>query len=103
MKKRILAGFLYLFFSVSPAYAACTAQDFQALVVDLQTSMTSLSHDPAKLAAANAAIEKEFQSEMLEFATMADSAAGDPAKMQAMLDKGCDLYGRINKRMSDFR
>ena len=103
MKKLILAVCVCMFLSVPVAYATCTAQDFQKEVMDLQTNMTELSKDPAKVAEANEALEKEFQAEVMEFAKMAQNAAGDPAKAQEMLDKGCDLYGRMNKRLNEFK
>ena len=46
---------------------------------------------------------QDFQKEVMEFAKMAQTAAGDPAKSQEMLDKGCDLYGRMNKRLNEFK
>ena len=103
MKKLVLAACMCVFLSVPAAYGACTAQDFQKEVMDLQTNMTELSKDPAKVAQANEALEKEFQAEVMEFAKMAQNAAGDPAKAQEMLDKGCDLYGRMNKRLNEFK
>ena len=102
MKKLVLAACMCMFLSVPMAYAACTAQDFQKEVMDLQTNMTELSKDPAKGAKASEALE-EFQAEAMEFAKMAQAASGDPAKAQEMLDKGCDLYGRMNKRLNEFK
>ena len=103
MKKLVLAVCMCLFLSVPAAWSACTAQEFQKVMAEMEATMGALSKDGAKMDAANAAIEKEFEAEAMEFGQMAQSAGGDPAKTQAVLDKGCDLYGRINKRLNEFK
>ena len=104
MKKLLIAVCAVFILSMPvAANAACTAQEFQKEVMDMQNSMTELSKTPDKMAKANEAIEKEYQTEIMDFAKMAQESAGDPAKAQAMLDKGCDLYGRMNKRINEFK
>ena len=103
--KKLLLVICAVFLLASPvvANAACTAQEFQKEVMDLQTNLTELSKDQSKVLKANEAIEKEFNTEVMEFAKFAQTAAGDASKTQEMLDKGCDLYGRMNKRLQEFR
>ena len=104
MKKLFLALCAVFVLSLPVAAdAGCTAQDFQKEVMDMQTTMTELSKSSDKMTKANAAMEKEFQAEILDFAKLAQTAAGDPAKTQEMLDKGCVLYGRINKKLNEFK
>ena len=103
--KKLLLAICAVFLLAMPvaANAACTAQEFQKEVADMQNSMTELSKTPDKMNKANEAIEKEYQTEIMDFAKMAQESAGDPAKVQTMLDKGCDLYGRMNKRLNEFK
>ena len=104
MKKLLIAVCAVFILSMPvAANAACTAQEFQKEVMDMQNSMTELSKTPDKMAKANEAIEKEYKDEIMDFAKMAQESAGDAAKAQAMLDKGCDLYGRMNKRINEFK
>ena len=96
MKKLVLSVCAFIILFASNAFGACTAEEFQKEVMAMQTTLAELSKDSDKFAKINAEMEAQFKNEILGFAQFAQGAAGDPAKAQEMLDKGCDLYGRMN-------
>ena len=100
-KKSFLLAVIMVLGMGAFAKAACSPQDFQKEVMAMQTTMTEMSKDPEKFAKINEEFEKMFSPELMEFAKMAQGAAGDPTKTQEMLDKGCDLYGRMNKMLNE--
>ena len=102
-KKALLFAVAMLFASGVFAKAGCTAEEFQKEAMAMQAVMTELSKNPEKFAKANAEFEKTYSDEMMEFAKFAQSAAADPAKAQEVLDKGCDLYGRMNKTLNEYK
>ena len=102
-KKALLFAVAMLLAGGAFAKAGCTAEDFQKEVMAMQTTMTELSKDSDKLAKANADLEKKYNDEIMEFAKFAQSAAGDKVKAQEMLDKGCDLYSRMNKTLNEYK
>jgi NADP-dependent 3-hydroxy acid dehydrogenase YdfG len=103
MKKILCMACAVVILSASSAFGACTAEDFQKEVLAMQTSLVALANTPEKLAEVNAALEKEFNPEVLEFSQLAQNANGDAVKTQEMLDKGCDLYSRMNKKIDSLK
>ena len=103
LRKILIVSALMVFCSGAIAQAACTPEEFQNEVMGMQNSIVEFSKDANKLTEVNAVIEKEFSKEIMEFAQMSQSAAADPNKAQEIMDRGCDLYGRINKRLADFK
>ena len=103
MLKKLCLACAFVVLSASTAFAACTIEEFQKEVTDMQGHMTALSQDQAKFQKVNEEFEKLFSAELMEFAQFAQTAAGDPAKQQEMLDKGCDLYGRMNKKLEEYK
>jgi hypothetical protein len=85
------------------AFGACTVEDFQKELNSMQASVAELAKDTDKYAKVGNMIEQEYKAELEAFAKMTSEAAGDAQKAQAMLDKGCDLYARINKSLEAFK
>ena len=102
-KKALLLAVAMLLVGGTFAKAGCTAEDFQKEVLAMQATMTELSKDSDKLGRANAEVEKQYKDELLEFAKLAQSFGGDQSKAQEMLDKGCDLYSRMNKTLNGYK
>ena len=102
-KKILLASALMVLCSGAFAEAACTPEEFQQEIMGMQNSIIEFSKDEAKLIEVNAAIEKEFNAEIMEFAQMSQGVGTDAGKAQELMDKGCDLYRRINARLAGFK
>ena len=102
-KKTLLFAVAMLLAGGTFAKAGCTAEDFQKEVVAMQATMTELSKNSDKATKANAEIEKKYNDELMEFMKFAQTAAGDTAKAQEVLDKGCDLYSKINKTLNEYK
>jgi hypothetical protein len=102
MKKLLCLACALLISSASAAFAACTGEEFAKEVAIMQENVAELAKDAGKMEKATAAME-QYNRELAEFAELAQSAAADPQKVQSMLDRGCDLYSRINKTLVEFK
>ena len=106
MKKLLSLIAMMLLFSASGAFAKCTAEEFQQLLVAMQTSLSEVAQkDSSKLQALNAEMEKLFTDDLREIEAMSNdvSASQDPAKAQELLDKSCVLYSKINEKIKEYK
>jgi hypothetical protein len=102
MKKILCLACALLICSAFTAFAACTGEDFQKEVMSMKTTMSAFGQDADKMAKVAAAME-QYNQELGEFAELVQSASADPQKVQAMLDRGCDLYSKINKTLAELK
>jgi uncharacterized protein HemX len=103
MKKIVCLACALIILSASVVFGACTAEDFQKELVAMQATMAALDAGADKTQQISDELEKSFGSEMEEFALLVQEAATDAAKKQPMLDKGCDLYHRINAKLNELK
>ena len=106
MRKLLSLIVMMLLFSASSAFAKCTAEEFQQLLVAMQTSLSEVAQkDSSKLQALNEEMEKLYTDDLKEIEAMSkDTAANqDPAKAQELLDKSCALYSKINEKINEYK
>jgi hypothetical protein len=92
-------------FQVSSAFAACTAEQFQQELVSMQQSMAEVGKDQDKMSKLSAELESLFADELKEFTAMTQEVNGKPTPegAQALLDKGCELYKKMNVKIAEFK
>jgi len=106
MKKLLSLIVMLLLFSASSAFAACTAEEFQQLLVEMQTSLSEIAQkDSSKLQALNTDMEKLYTDDLKEIEAMSKDiqATQDAAKAQELLDKSCALYAKINAKINEYK
>ena len=102
-KKALLLAIALVLFGGAFVKAACTPEEFQKELVSMQATMAEVTKDADKFAKANAAFEEKYSAEIMELAQLTQAAAGDPSKTQEMLDKGCDLYRKMNETLNEYK
>ena len=95
-----------LLFSANTALAKCTAEEFQQMLVEMQSSLQEISKkDSSKMQALNEEMQKLFMDDIkqLESMTKDTAASQDPEKAQELLDKSCVLYKKMNDKINEYK
>lgn len=106
MKKLLCLAIAMLLFSASAAFSKCTPEEFQKMLVEMQTSLQEISKkDASKLQELNKEMEALFTADLKELEGMTKDAASsqDATKAQALLDKSCVLYKKINEKINEYK
>ena len=106
VKKFVLLVVAMVMFSAGNGYSACTLEEFQSELMKMQQGLTEVAKNaPEKLTALNEEMEKLFGEDMKELEAMAAApeAHRSQEKQQALIEKSCELYKKINVKIDEFK